>query len=68
MRVDKDFIRAASEWLHAEALRVDDLRVSWPAFRYSNRETKKNPAFAGLSSFTERSILLFSFSFFSAPH
>ena len=40
---------------------------SWPALPHSNRETKKNPAFAGLSSFTERSILLLSFSFFSAP-
>jgi hypothetical protein len=29
---------------------------------------KKNPACAGSSSFTERSILLLSFSFFSAPH
>jgi hypothetical protein len=34
----------------------------------SNLENKKNPAFAGSSSFTERSILLLSFSFFSAPH
>jgi hypothetical protein len=30
--------------------------------------SKKNPAFAGSSSFTERSILLLSFSFFFAPH
>ena len=33
-----------------------------------NPETKKNPAYAGSSSFTERSILLLSFSLFSAPH
>jgi hypothetical protein len=32
------------------------------------RRAKKNPACAGSSSLTERSILLLSFSFFSAPH
>ena len=46
----------------------DDPQSGWRTFVHANRESKKNPAFAGSSSFTERSILLLSFSFFSAPH
>lgn len=46
----------------------DDPQSGWQTFAHANPESKKNPAFAGSSSFTERSILLLSFSFFSAPH
>jgi len=48
--------------------RGDDPQSGWPADLYSSRESKKNPAFAGSSSFTERSMLSRSFLLFSAPH
>jgi hypothetical protein len=38
------------------------------SIRSSDSSDKKNPACAGSSSFAERSILLLSLPFFSAPH
>jgi hypothetical protein len=55
------------ESLAVDLLILSQLRMHWSS-EARLAQAKKNPAFAGSSSFTERSILLLSFSFFSAPH
>ena len=51
----------------SQMARGESLRSGWRPFLYSNLENKKNPALAGSSSFTVRSMLSRSFSFFCAP-